>query len=556
MKKMIVQSIPYFIILCSFTLPRLGHLGQYVTADEPMYLRESASFYYALSHGDFSSTFRVIQPGIPTLWTGAAGFLLRFPAYRHVGNTEIADLHFKELLQEYQHSPLEMLAFSRSLVVLITAVLMLACYYYAQRAFGALPSLVGFTIIALDPVLFAHGRLLASDWMLAGFAFLSLLALVDFNRYQRKRELVVSGLASGLACLSKTTGAFLIPMAGIMIMWCAWHTSGNRTAWIKRATTSLGIWFLSTAAVYVLFFPAMWVIPLKVLTRMLSFSLESASGEHNTNSFFNGRLFPGGDIGWSYFYYYPLTFLWRTTPVVMIGIISALVFWKTYRDPAKRIAILWLLFYCTLYTAVMTLSSKKMDRYLTPVYPPLDLLTGVGLVQFTHWVKERKTKTYAQAAAYLVIAATLVWQGVLLFRAYPYPLSYYNPVMGGPKRAPAVMMIGWGEGLDQAARFLNQQPGIEHKQVVAWYAAAFNFHFDKWAGSIPIRSEIDNLTLSELINSDYAVIYVHQWQRRSSAPLLDYLAQYPPIYSFSQNGIEYVRVYDLGDIRSESGSTP
>ncbi len=40
MKKIIVQSIPYFIILFSFTLPRLGHLGQYVTADEPMYLRE------------------------------------------------------------------------------------------------------------------------------------------------------------------------------------------------------------------------------------------------------------------------------------------------------------------------------------------------------------------------------------------------------------------------------------------------------------------------------------------------------------------------------------
>ena len=49
MKKLILRMIPYFLVFCAFTLPRLGNLGQFVIADEPMYVRKSGNFYYALS---------------------------------------------------------------------------------------------------------------------------------------------------------------------------------------------------------------------------------------------------------------------------------------------------------------------------------------------------------------------------------------------------------------------------------------------------------------------------------------------------------------------------
>ena len=442
------------------------------------------------------------------------------------------------------------------LTVLLTAGLMLACFYYARRCFGTLPALVGFLILAFDPFMFAHGRLLATDGLLAVFVFLSLLALLDFSQRRRKADLVISGLAAGLACLTKTTGIILIPMAGILAAWCAWRSPGTRRLRIKQAAITLGIWLAAGIAAYVLLFPALWTAPLRILTQIFSFSLESAAGEHSTNSFFNGQLIPGGQIGLRYFYFYPLTFLWRTTPVVILGVIAALALWKTYRHSATRWNIAWLLVFCVLFTGIMTLSTKKTDRYLTPIYPPLDLLAGVGLVQLVRWIQARAESRLAKAAAYLIIALALVWQGALLWQAYPYPLSYYNPLMGGPSRAPQALVIGWGEGLDQAARFLNQQPGIENKVVHAWYAAAFNYHFDKWAGSIPISSAISDAWYSNIIDGDYAVIYVHQWQRRSSARVLDYLAKYPPIYTFSHNGIEYVRVYDLQAIRQAAGSAP
>jgi hypothetical protein len=44
---------------------------------------------------------------------------------------------------------------------------------------------------------------------------------------------------------------------------------------------------------------------------------------------------------------------------------------------------------------------------------------------------------------------------------FPYYLSYYNPLMGGPRKAPQVMQIGWGEGLDQAGRYLDRNPSPE-----------------------------------------------------------------------------------------------
>ncbi|HSF81081.1 MAG TPA: hypothetical protein VLA49_07600, partial [Anaerolineales bacterium] len=56
--------------------------------------------------------------------------------------------------------------------------------------------------------------------------------------------------------------------------------------------------------------------------------------------------------------------------------------------------------------------------------------------------------------------------------------------------APARMMIGWGEGLDEAARFLNRQADLKHKKVYAWYASAQNCHFSEIAEDLPISQPI------------------------------------------------------------------
>ena len=51
----------------------------------------------------------------------------------------------------------------------------------------------------------------------------------------------------------------------------------------------------------------------------------------------------------------------------------------------------------------------------------------------------------------------------------PYALAYYNPLVGGGPAASRVLLVGWGEGLDQVAAYLNAQPSSE-RQLIAIYS--------------------------------------------------------------------------------------
>ncbi len=109
------------------------------------------------------------------------------------------------------------------------------------------------------------------------------------------------------------------------------------------------------------------------------------------------------------------------------------------------------------------------------------------------------------------------------------------------------MMIGWGEGLDEAARYLNAKPNAAQMQVAAWYTiGGFSYFFDGRSVALEFERMRDINTWLDL---DYAVTYIHQWQRRLPDPrLLDYLAQFTPERVIQLNGIDYAEIYNLQTI--------
>jgi hypothetical protein len=135
-------------------------------------------------------------------------------------------------------------------------------------------------------------------------------------------------------------------------------------------------------------------------------------------------------------------------------------------------------------------------------------------------------------------------QALSAAQTYPYYLSYYNPLLGGSARAPEVMMIGWGEGLDQAARYLNDKPGAKRLKVLSWYPnGSFSYIFrgktiraaNEWEQTEPLLS-----------SCDYVVTYAHQWQRGLPFPeMLADLSQRTPEKVITLDGIEYAQIYNL-----------
>jgi hypothetical protein len=135
------------------------------------------------------------------------------------------------------------------------------------------------------------------------------------------------------------------------------------------------------------------------------------------------------------------------------------------------------------------------------------------------------------------------WQMLSLRSVHPYPLSYYNPLLGGGSRAPQVMQIGWGEGLDAAGRYLNDKTDDEQITVASWYRSALAYYFD--GDTISINADPAPEQVDAVRRADYAVIYIHQWQRGVPAIVLEELATRVPEHTIEINGMEYAHIYDL-----------
>jgi hypothetical protein len=100
-----------------------------------------------------------------------------------------------------------------------------------------------------------------------------------------------------------------------------------------------------------------------------------------------------------------------------------------------------------------------------------------------------------------VAVAAQAWAGA---SALPYPLAYFNPLLGGPAQAEKVLLVGWGEGYDLAADWLNALPDAERLEVAVPGVTNFAPLFHGRTRSSPgYRTG----------RSDYAVIYISKAQR-------------------------------------------
>jgi 4-amino-4-deoxy-L-arabinose transferase-like glycosyltransferase len=373
-------------------------------------------------------------------------------------------------------------------------VLLVLCgaFVEALRLLGIWPALVGFLLIAFDPFYLGLSRLLHPSGLMSTLVFLSMLAYLAYVlRGRRWADLLFSGLSAGLAWLSESPALFLFPF----ILMLAVIEIGSTLVQRRRLELSV-IWryiwpFLAWGAaglaVYFIFWPAMWLHPIETFQRVLGQASEYAQEGHTSDVFFDGRiittderkafteqagkfLYPVSYLGRRF---YPVNYLWRTTPVILVGLVLLLpglvFYWRRNSDRTLIWTVLALLLFALSFTLFMSFGSKKFDRYLLPVFLPLNLAAGTGLFLGASWLAERLPGRWARLAAGSVLGIAVLLQALLSIRTYPYYLSYYNSVMGGSRYVEQVMMVGWGEGLDQAARYLNTKPDAPDLRVLAQY---------------------------------------------------------------------------------------
>jgi len=301
--------------------------------------------------------------------------------------------------------------------------------------------------------------------------------------------------------------------------------------------------------VFIVFWPAMWVDPLGTLDKVFRQALFYASEGHVSEIFFNGRIIKG-DPGLNF---YPATFLWRTTPIVIVGLVFTIIggIWrkKPFNEPIIRRVTVLMALYAVLFLVAMSLGAKKFDRYIIPIYLPVDLLAGMGWYTAARWIWDQTRLKRARWFAVLLLILIVGLQAVLMLRTFPYYLSYYNPLIGGSARAPDVMMIGWGEGLDQAARYLNTKPDAEQMRVMSHYSdGSFSYFFQ--GETVDLVDSWEGIAAKGFDEVDYVVLYYHQWQRQRPDPaMLAFFASQTPEYVVNIDGLDYALIYDIQRLR-------
>lgn len=575
-------ALPLILLILFLTawLPRVMGLDVFVTPDERKWLARSANFYEAVSHQRWENTFQREHPGVTVMWAGTLGFLQRFPEYAQQTPGQFTwDLEYLEqwLLENSTHTPIEMLAAGRWWIVLFIALGLALAYIPLRRLIGTLPALIGLLFVVLDPFHIALSRQLHPDGLSATLAFVAFVLLMGWL-YDEKHPtllLILSAVVMALAWLTKSPTILVVPIAGLLGLIVWWQEGKTRTfqSLLKIALPMVGWGFLTTL-LFFLFWPSMWVQPITTLQLMAQETTDYV--EHHVNAnYFLGQ--PTEDPG---LIFYPIAYLFRTTPFTLLGLVGAGVLaWRNrapFDTPQRRATALSLAIFAIVFALIITIGAKKFDRYLLPAFLPLDVLAGMGWVGLIGWaltgrrtqnaesdkrqadtspptplsVTERgsKDKTSVSPFSFLLSANPVAVAILVVFlhaapglMTTPYYLTYYNPLMGGSLTAPNVLFVGWGEGLDEAARWLNQQPDAEQLRVHAWYSdGPFSYFFK---GRSEIMTDFSPLIW---LDTDYAVLYVNQWQRQSPSPdALAWFDQQPVAHEVWRDGLELARVYDL-----------
>ncbi len=538
-------------------IPRALDLQRFVTADEAKWVYRSAQFLLAFLRGDFAGTAVNLTPAVTTTWLGSAGLSVYYLLHR----AELG-LPFSDWLSTLPNFRVDLpvLAATRWVMVIFSSLAITAIYLLARRLWGHRIAFIGAALIALSPHTLALTRIIGHDAPAALFVTLSLLSLFvvsgqPFDRLRTGRSafsfqlsavslagqrsavsgrrsvwLLLSGAAAGLAFLSKSPTFFLAPFA---MLYLGVENYAVKRSWLN-CFKQLAMWGGAAYLIFFIFWPAMWVSPVGQLYSVLENAFFSATDLDEAATV--NMLPPDEQIPDLGALYYPVNGAFKLSPLVTLGLLlgvisskfkiqSSKLKTKNQESETRNQKPLWLLAFVILFTVFMSLGNKQSSRYILPVFPALAFLAAFGWRNFIAPFANSPIR-------YLPFAIVLF--GLLTLLPYaPYYFTYYNPLLGGPLTAPRVVKIGWGEGMDQAGAWLNQQPDAAALTVGADYASTLKPFF---AGRV-VSPQSDNL--------DYVVSYIKQ--RQSGSPPPEVTAYYNEVVGAAERiqlaGIDYAAIY-------------
>ena len=567
MKPISLKTSSLFFGVCLFlatSVPRLFSLGAHWTSDEVVWLERSTVFMAAVEMGIFSETLVAFHPGVITVWLAALRTFFTEP-----------------------HISVQGLALARWFigVVLLIGIGIAAMLLY--RLFGRWVALIGAVFLSFSPLFLAQSRRVHTDALAAIFVLLAVLfLLLHCETSQKRRYLVGSGIAFGLACLAKSN-------ALILLLWlpiCFALFRNQEETWRQFFLRGLGagLCFLSCTllTVFVLL-PIFWnpvflIFGACLLAVTLLACRELQKGAHQRFSLYLASVVVVGVVSgymvrtvWSVFdgvawaittphilehfflgqvlydpgwLFYPLVLCINTTPLTLpLAVGSCLFLWRKrhQEEYAQQFRIaLALVAVVLLFTLCLSLTSKKFSRYLLPAFLILEILAAVGFFEFLKWgysyIDSRLgTKATPQKLTFSIVTilCVILIQIVPVLRLHPYYRTYYNLCFKLTDiRKIITVGEGGGAGYDLAAKYLNKKPNARELRVKT-FPPSGQFFFPYFTGQTRWTDT------GEAVIPDYEVVHIRESQAGWVPQTGTLNGELEHVITL--NGIDYVWIYRI-----------
>lgn len=494
-------------------LMRLPGLGAFMTADEANWMQRSAEFYHKIFRNkDTSGSFLTTHPGATGMWLIGAGEVLQE----------------KRIGLDVDESTIPRFRLVATLPIAIaTATLIGICSWLTMRWLGFSAGIWSGILLALDPFITGMSQVAHLDAILA----LSLLsAVISFFVYKKSgntRYAVLAGIFAGLAMGTKLLPSlwFFVWIPGVTFLqhW--------KRPWvsIQKTVRVGGLIFGVAMLTFYMLWPALWFstdigrsfekdVPTIVQDGHIEVEISEEPIEPAT--------------------FYIRTILGRTTPFVLVLSVTAIaialygaVRQKSWND------IVWMGLYSIGFLILISAIAKKGDRYALPALVALIPLASWSLTMAWKVIQKRFTGESPLFTKRRVIMSAFVLVVLLFGQIYvwmPYSIAYNNPLFDVRPSSQK----GWGEGLDAAARWLNQHPFAERLYIASWYPTVTATYFNGRTMSLSSREDH---------RIGFVVTYRNMYGRAQddiASNVLDEFVDKEPEHVIHIHGEPYVWIYN------------
>lgn len=382
------------------------------------------------------------------------------------------------LYNTFGNNPDEIVFAARMIVALATILLGIIIFFVSYKWYGKTTSLISIFLFSLSPIFLTHGHLANTDvWMTLGY-FSAVFSFAWYLENPKLYKMLLAAIIFSIALLLKFSAVLLIPV--FVLLWLVkFHTSNkdNKYSWKKFIEVTFVFLVISLFIIWADYgFPMNFAPrselnsvysytnkPLQILAPVLQhlpmplyfkgLIMVFSSSLANRTAFILGHFFSGG-----VWYYFIIAFLVKEPLSLIILLFSGIFYW-IFRKRKLEFHDWVLIIPVSVYLLASLASKLNIGiRHLLPIYPFIFIFIGYFVSELYEKYKNASKQKFL--IFNFIILILFVWYLFANISIYPYYMTYFNELAGGPKNGVKLLSdsnIDWGQDMKRLANWLKEQ---------------------------------------------------------------------------------------------------